>query len=51
MDDRIFYEVAMARRDDGAYLVTGNKRHYPEKHYVVMPAEMIQILTETERSV
>ena len=51
LDDRIFYEVAMARRDDGAYLVTGNKRHYPEKHYVVTPAEMIRILTETERSV
>ncbi len=30
LDDRIFYEVAMAKRDDGAYLVTGNKRHYPE---------------------
>ena len=51
LDDRIFYEVAMARRDDGAYLVTGNKRHYPEKHFVVTPAEMIRILTETERSV
>lgn len=50
LDDRIFYEVTMAKRDDGAYLVTGNKRHYPEKHYVVAPAEMMQILTEAENS-
>ena len=26
MDDLIFYEVAMEKREEGAYLVTGNKK-------------------------
>ena len=29
MDDLIFYEIAMEKRDDDAYLVTGNQKHYP----------------------
>ena len=31
MDDLIFYEVAMEKRDDDSYLVTGNQKHYPIK--------------------
>ena len=31
MDDLVFYEVVMEKRDDGAYLVTGNKKHFPER--------------------
>lgn len=50
LDDRIFYKVAMAKRDDGAYLITGNKRHYPEKQYVVSPAEIMQLLEKAEHS-
>lgn len=50
LDDRIFYEVAMAKRNDGAYLITGNKRHYPEKQYVVSPAEIMQLLEKAEHS-
>lgn len=48
MDDLIFYEVVMEKRDDDAYLVTGNQKHYPLKDFIVTPAEMIQIL-ETGR--
>ena len=44
MDDLIFYEVAMEERDDDAYLVTGNKKHYPIKDFIVTPTEMMQIL-------
>ena len=44
MDDLIFYEVAMEKRDDDAYLVTGNKKHYPIKDFIVTPTEMMQIL-------
>lgn len=44
MDDLIFYEVAMEKRDDDAYLVTGNKKHYPIKDFIVTPAEMMAIL-------
>lgn len=44
MDDLIFYEVAMEKRDDNAYLVTGNQKHYPIKDFIVTPAEMVEIL-------
>ena len=44
MDDLVFYEVAMEKRDDDAYLVTGNQKHYPIKDFIVTPTEMIEIL-------
>lgn len=44
MDDLIFYEVAMEKRDDNAYLVTGNQKHYPIKDFIITPAEMVAIL-------
>lgn len=44
MDDLVFYEVAMERRDDDSYLVTGNQKHYPFKDFIVTPAEMIEIM-------
>lgn len=42
--DVVFYEVAMSKED--AYLVTGNKKHFPNKPIVVTPAEMVEILKE-----
>lgn len=44
MDDLIFYEVAMEKRDDDSYLVTGNQKHYPVRDFIVTPAEMIEII-------
>ncbi len=44
MDDLVFYEVAMEKRDDDAYLVTGNRKHYPFRDFIVTPAEMIKIM-------
>ena len=44
MDDLIFFEVALERRQDDAYLVTGNMRHFPVRDYIVTPARMVQIL-------
>lgn len=46
MDDLIFYEVAMEKREDDAYLVTGNQKHYPIKDFIVTPNEMIKLLEE-----
>lgn len=40
--DVVFYEVALSIED--AYLVTGNKKHFPKKPIVVTPAEMLVIL-------
>ena len=45
MDEIIFYEVVMEKRDEEAYLVTGNIKHFPKKRFIVTPAEMIKILT------
>lgn len=42
--DVVFYEVAMSKED--AYLVTGNKKHFPDRPIVVTPAEMVEILRE-----
>lgn len=46
MDDLIFYEVAMEKREDNAYLVTGNQKHYPLKDFIVTPSEMMEILQQ-----
>ncbi len=46
MDDLVFYEVVMEKRDEDAYLITGNIRHFPERSYIVTPAEMIELLNK-----
>lgn len=48
MDDLIFYEVAMEKRDNDAYLVTGNQKHYPIRDFIVTSAEMMKIIQEGE---
>ena len=47
MDDLVFYEVVMEKRDDDAYLVTGNQKHYPIRDFIVTPAEMVEIIGRT----
>ena len=47
MDDLVFYEVAMEKRDDDAYLVTGNQKHYPFRDFIITPAEMMAIIEAT----
>lgn len=45
MDDLVFYEVVMEkRRENDAYLITGNLKHFPERAYIVTPTEMMAIL-------
>ncbi len=44
MDDLIFYEVTMEKREDNAHLVTGNLKHYPTRDFIVTPAEMMEII-------
>ena len=44
MDDLVFYEVAMEKRENDAYLVTGNMKHYPLKNFIVTPSEMMKII-------
>jgi len=43
--DVIFYAIVMEKRkDDDAYLVTGNLRHFPQEPFVVTPKEMLDII-------
>lgn len=42
MKDLMFYEVVMEKRDNDAHLVTGNKKHFPIREYIVTPAEMME---------
>lgn len=44
MKDVPFYEVVLEKRDDNAYLVTGNIRHFPKEPFIVTPRELIDIL-------
>lgn len=45
-DDRVFYEVALSK--DGAYMVTGNLKHFPKTPIVVTPAEMMKIVGKND---
>ena len=45
-DDRVFYEVALSK--DGAYMETGNLRHFPKTPFVVTPAQMIEIVGKND---
>lgn len=50
-DDRVFYEAAVAAREEGeAYLVTGNTRHFPTLPFVVTPRQMLDIVLEADHS-
>ena len=43
--DLVFYEVVMEeRKEEDAYLVTGNIRHFPNKPFIVTPREMLDII-------
>ncbi|MCM1126915.1 MAG: putative toxin-antitoxin system toxin component, PIN family [Lachnospiraceae bacterium] len=45
--DVIFYAVLMEKRkEEDAYLVTGNIKHFPMRTYIVTPREMLEIIGE-----
>ncbi len=48
MKDLVFYEVVLEKKEDGAYLITGNKRHFPSDPIVVTAAEFLEIIGETK---
>lgn len=50
-DDIVFYEVTLtARKNNNAYLVTGNKKHFPIKPFVVNPKELCEIINKSSNS-
>ena len=47
MKDLPFYEVVMEKREDGAYLVTGNIKHFPKEPFIITARQLIDILNGT----
>ena len=43
-DDVVFYDVAKAHQDKGAYLVTGNLKHFPNCEFAVSPRDFMNII-------
>ncbi len=43
--DQVFYEICLSV--DDAYMVTNNKKHFPQKPRVVTPSEILIILKES----
>ena len=49
LDDVVFYAVVMEKRkDEDAYLVTGNQKHFPKEPFIVTPKEMLDIILGTD---
>lgn len=46
MKDLPFYEVVMEKREDDAYLVTGNLKHFPKEPFIVTAREFLEILEQ-----
>ena len=39
-DDRVFYDAA---KSAGAYLITGNTKHYPHEPFILTPTELFGV--------
>ena len=48
MKDLPFYEVVYEKKDEGAYLVTGNLKHFPVKPFIVTARQMLNIISGKE---
>jgi putative PIN family toxin of toxin-antitoxin system len=42
--DLPFYEVVAEKQDDDAYLVTGNRKHFPIKPFIVTAKEFLDMI-------
>jgi len=49
--DIVFYEIALTgKKEKETYLITGNKKHFPVRSFVVTPREMIEIIESDQKS-
>ena len=39
--DRVFYDVTIAC---GAYLITGNRKHFPDEPFILPPSQFLELL-------
>lgn len=47
MSDLPFYEVVCELKDNGAYLVTGNLKHFPDKPFIVTANQLLGLLNKS----
>ena len=47
-DDRVFYEVALSK--EGAFVITGNQKHFPKNPIIVTPTEMMRIMNNDRKN-
>ena len=48
--DAAFFEVVMeTRKEENAYLITGNIKHFPETSFIITPRQMLEIILESIR--
>lgn len=46
--DAAFFEVVMeTRKEENAYLVTGNIKHFPETSFIITPRQMLDIILDS----
>ena len=49
LSDVVFYEIVLTvRTNKDGYLVTGNKKDFPDKPFVVTPREMLDIIYKNQ---
>ncbi len=47
--DVVFYLVTLGgKREQDTYLITGNKKHFPLKEFVVSPSEFLEIVAQNK---
>ena len=47
--DVVFYRVTLGgKREQDTYLITGNKKHFPLKEFVVSPSEFLEIVAQNK---
>jgi hypothetical protein len=48
-DDAVFYETVLAKSSDiRSFLVTGNRKHFPDSSFVLTPRQMLDLIEITD---
>ena len=50
MKDLVFYEVVLEKKNEGAFLITGNKKHFPNDPIVVTASEFLDIIEKESKN-
>lgn len=51
LKDLPFYELVLQKEKEGAYLVTGNIKHFPKKDFIVTSRELLNIIDSIDHCI